>query len=281
MSFKNILINFICGFFVGGGAIMPGFSGGVLCVVFGVYQTVMELFSHPFRTIKRHWKMLLPIGIGWLVGFIIFANLIKLAFAGSDLFSTWAFIGLILGEVPALFKEAGSKGRKRADWIAAVIAGLTVFSILFGVKFLVHEHFALNIWWSLFGGFMWGLSIVIPGMTSTSIMLSLGFYEEFNAGLATLNPSVVIPWVLGMAITAAVLAQIISRLFEKYYSICYHCVVGITFASTLAVIPLPNEADYNLVRILICALICIVGFVLALLSDKLKVISDYKEEDKK
>lgn len=274
-SVKNWIINFICGFAIGGGAIMPGFSGGVLCVVFGVYEIVMELFSRPFTTLKKHWRMFLPIGIGWLIGFIIFANLIKLMFGASELYATWIFIGLIMGEVPSLFKEAGSKGRKKSDYLACAIAGILMFSLLVGVKFLPFEDFDLNIGWSTFGGFMWGLSIVIPGMTSTSIMMSLGIYEEFNNGLAVLNPAVVFPWVLGMLVTALVLARIFSKLFEKHYSTCYHCVVGITIAATLAVVPI--SADYNIKRIIISAVLAIAGFVAALFSDKLKVISDAKE----
>lgn len=39
-------LRFLQGALIGLGAVLPGISGGVLCVVFGVYKTVMELFSH-------------------------------------------------------------------------------------------------------------------------------------------------------------------------------------------------------------------------------------------
>ena len=35
------------GMLVGVGAVLPGISGGVLCVVFGIYKPVMELLSNP------------------------------------------------------------------------------------------------------------------------------------------------------------------------------------------------------------------------------------------
>ena len=41
------------------GAVLPGISGGVLCVVFGIYKPVMELLGAPLRKFKTHVPMLL------------------------------------------------------------------------------------------------------------------------------------------------------------------------------------------------------------------------------
>ena len=49
---------------------------GVLCVVFGVYKTVMEFLADPFRRFKTHFPKLLPYGIGLIVGFMGVAKLL-------------------------------------------------------------------------------------------------------------------------------------------------------------------------------------------------------------
>ena len=46
---KNWLLGLLCGAMMGGGAILPGVSGGVLCVVFGYYRPLMEILTHPPR----------------------------------------------------------------------------------------------------------------------------------------------------------------------------------------------------------------------------------------
>ena len=46
LNIKNLLL-LIQGAIVGTGAILPGISGGVLCVAFGIYEPMMALFSHP------------------------------------------------------------------------------------------------------------------------------------------------------------------------------------------------------------------------------------------
>ena len=50
----EIIMRLIHGAIIGLGAVLPGISGGVLCVVFGVYKPIMELLSHPFKAIKKY-----------------------------------------------------------------------------------------------------------------------------------------------------------------------------------------------------------------------------------
>ena len=40
------------GALIGLGAVLPGISGGVLCVVFGIYTLLMEFLADPFRKMK-------------------------------------------------------------------------------------------------------------------------------------------------------------------------------------------------------------------------------------
>ena len=40
------------GALIGLGAVLPGISGGVLGVIFGIYKPLMEFISHPFSKFK-------------------------------------------------------------------------------------------------------------------------------------------------------------------------------------------------------------------------------------
>ena len=66
---KNGILRIVQGIIIGAGAILPGISGGVLAVVFGIYRPAMELLTHPRRALQRYWRMLLAVGIGWAIGF--------------------------------------------------------------------------------------------------------------------------------------------------------------------------------------------------------------------
>ena len=167
----NIIIDLVCGVAVGAGAILPGFSGGVLCVVLGMYPLIMELFSHPFKAIKKHWQIYLFIGIGWGVGFFAVSNLIKFMFDRFEVYTIWTFIGLIFGNLPSLYKEAGKKGRSASSYVSMAVAFVLMFAMLLTVALLPSANITPNIGWYFFSGIMWGLSIVIPGLTSSSIMM--------------------------------------------------------------------------------------------------------------
>ncbi len=58
------LRDFLCGALIGAGAILPGVSGGVLAVVFGIYRPFMEVLTRPRKAVPKYWKMLIPLGLG-------------------------------------------------------------------------------------------------------------------------------------------------------------------------------------------------------------------------
>ena len=262
----TILKNFICGAAIGGGAILPGVSGGVLCVVFGVYRSIMELFSHPIRALKKNWRMFLFVGIGWLFGFWIFAKGIEFLFAKSEVMATWLFIGLIIGTIPSVYKEAGKQGRSKGSFVSAFVAFVALTSLLTYVQYGEFVQVTPGFGWYVFSGALWGISIVVPGMTSSSILMSLGLYENLNSGIADFNMGVILPWILGMAVTALLLARLVNYFFEKYYSYAFHAVVGIVLASTVVIIPLHYN---NILQFLAGILFGAAGFIIAYLSDKM------------
>ena len=66
----RLVLRVLQGMLIGVGAVLPGISGGVLCVVFGIYKPVMELLSNPFRKFKTHVPKLLPVIVGAILGFL-------------------------------------------------------------------------------------------------------------------------------------------------------------------------------------------------------------------
>ena len=74
-NLNTILYRIVSGVLIGGGAILPGVSGGVMCVIFGVYRPLMELLSRPLA-IKKYWKMSAFIFLGVAIGFVGIAKLV-------------------------------------------------------------------------------------------------------------------------------------------------------------------------------------------------------------
>ena len=89
------LRDLLCGALIGAGAILPGVSGGVLAVVFGVYQPVMETLTHPKTAIPKYWRWAIPLGLGWAVGFLGLAKGIAAAMVWSQAATTSGLFSII------------------------------------------------------------------------------------------------------------------------------------------------------------------------------------------
>ena len=274
---KNGILRIVQGIIIGAGAILPGISGGVLAVVFGIYRPAMELLTHPRRALQCYWRMLLAVGIGWAIGFLGGGSVILALFHQSETVATCLFIGLILGTLPDLWHEAGTQGRGNGSYISLIVSFLALFGALMAVKFSSFSEMPANFWGFLFCGVLWGFSFIIPGMTSSSILMAVGLLTPLIDGIAQLDFTVLVPWGLGMVGVMALFARIVSRLFDTNYSIACHAVIGIVFASTLIIIPTDFASTAEMVWSVACA---ILGAVLAYFGSKLQPQEDAEIEAK-
>ena len=254
------LRDLLCGILIGAGAILPGVSGGVLAVVFDIYRPFMEVLTHPREAIPKYWRWFIPIGLGCAVGFLGFAKGIAAAIDVSSTVTTWLFIGLIVGTVPSLFREAGKEGRSAGSWISMAVCAGAIFFSLFYVGKVICVTVEPNFWWYNFCGALWGMSLVIPGLTSSSVMMALGLYQPMLEGLAELDFLVLSACLPGMVLTILLLARLVSWFFRKHYSIAFHGIFGIVLASTLVIIPTSYVGAWEIVLSAVC---CIGGFLLA------------------
>ena len=101
----KFLSNYLKGIAIGSGAILPGISSGVFCVIFGIYEKLLDSILNFFDDIKKNTKFLFPILLGIGFGVILVGNLLNYFFYQFPIQTKSMFIGLILGTLPALFKE--------------------------------------------------------------------------------------------------------------------------------------------------------------------------------
>ncbi len=269
----NILLLCIKGAIVGTGAILPGISGGVLCAAFGLYEPMMALLARPVRSFRRYYKIFIPFLIGWTAGFILLARLVEVLFTASSSAALMLFAGLILGTVPELLKKSAGKSGGQS-WTPLVLS-LALFYLLFRLLSGGSISILPNGPWYLFCGLIWGLSLVIPGLSSSSLLIFMGLYEPMTAGIAALDVSVILPLLAGLLITAALTARLVNRLFERHYAVISRIVIGIMLTSTLMI--LPDGFDSPLTAVLSAAAFA-AGFLAARGMDAARARHEAAEE---
>ena len=232
------LIRIFQGILIGIGAVLPGISGGVLCVMFGIYQPVMELLSAPRHALKAHAGLLIPVCIGGATGFFGVSKLLGFFLSIYETQSVCLFVGLIIGMLPSLYQEAVGAGKKviTREWLSfsAAFFGLLVILLWFRT---VKAVITPNWFWYLFCGVCAALSVIVPGLSFSTLLMPLGLYLPFIDGIGNFDGSILIPAGLGAAATVFGLSRVITELMNRYESVFRYGILGIVLAATLMTVP--------------------------------------------
>lgn len=265
MKQKSILLRILQGALIGLGAVLPGISGGVLSVVFGIYKPVMELLGDPIRRFKTHLPALIPVFLGGALGFLGIAKLLAFFLETYPAVSVCVFVGLIGGMLPSLFAEAGAKGRSRRSlytfWIGAALIFL-LLAFLDALSLTLMPSFG----WYVFCGICLALSLLVPGLSFSTLLMPIGLYTPFVDGIGSLSFDVLLPGGMGALLVLFLLPGVIDSCFNRFYTAASHAVLGIVVGATLMTVPFREmfASPQNLKH---CLMGLSAGLLLACLAD--------------
>lgn len=132
----NFVKNFLKGICIGSGAILPGISSGVLCVIFGIYDKLVESVLGIFHDFKKNFLYLLPFLIGSFIGIFILGNALNFLFNNFPMPTQYAFIGLILGSIPLLINKINSNRTFKLHFLI-----YTIISFAIGLFMVILEKY--------------------------------------------------------------------------------------------------------------------------------------------
>ncbi len=278
LQVRTFVVRVIQGAIIGAGAILPGISGGVLGVAFGIYQPMMAVLAKPLQNFKLYWRMFIPIATGWAAGFLGLAGLIAQLLSVNAAVVVSLFVGLILGTFPSLFREGARDGRTKGMWIALAVSTALLLAFFYLLKGGVQTTVSPSFGWFVFCGVLWGISLIVPGMSSSSLLIFLGLYQPMTAGIAAFDVSVLGPFAIGIIATIILLARLVNHLFEKHYGIAFYCVIGFVIASTIPIIPVSFA---GIGEAALCVVALAGGFAGSFLMDRWseKLPQEQKKED--
>lgn len=263
------VVRFFKGFLAGIGAITPGLSGGVMLVVFGIYEPLVRWLANLRQKFLEHLRFFLPVGIGGVLGVIAFSAVVDFAFENYAVQFTWMFIGFIVGTLPTLIKTAGKEGRQNWHWL---LLGLAAVGIFFWMRWMetirtVEMQPSFLAW--LLSGALTGLGLVVPGLSPSNFLIYLGLYQPMASGIKSLDLGVIIPLILGVVLVILAFAKLVNWLFTKRYAFMYHLIIGVVLGSTAAIIPSGMDGfRMRLVSALLFVIAAGISYALAKLDEK-------------
>lgn len=170
------IFDFFIGILLGAGAILPGVSSGVICVILGMYDKLIDAIFNLFKNFKKNFLYLLPIGLGGIIGVFLFGNILKTLFSTFPAQTSFCFIGLILGSIPLLVKKVNSEHTFKLRYVL-----FTVISFILGCFLVIFEN-RLNLsndvsnfsfLFLVMSGFLMAIGVVFPGVSNTLILMCL------------------------------------------------------------------------------------------------------------
>ena len=262
---------FFIGILIGTAMIVPGVSGAVIAVIFGVYDKMIESLINLFKDFKKSFIFLFILGLGILIGAVWFSNVLMFLFEKHEVITKFCFIGLILGGVPYLFKEVKNKDC-RINYVSSIITFLLSFTLwILSENYLsinlskVNDSVFINILNLFLAGVIYSVGKVVPGISGSFLLIIIGMYEFVLSVMAhpitfgLMNIGRVIPFLIGLVIGIVSLLKLMSFLLKKHFGLVYSIIIGFVIGSIPALIPV----IFNMKDLFIGIIIGIASFYLS------------------
>lgn len=104
VTFGKMVLLFLFGMIAAGCMVIPGISGSFVLMLLGAYKPVISVIGDltNFSNLGHNLSILIPFGIGVVVGIILIAKILEFLFNKYEISTYYAILGFILASVIAL-----------------------------------------------------------------------------------------------------------------------------------------------------------------------------------
>ena len=135
LNFISAVNHFVVGVIASATMVIPGVSGSMMLLLMGYYHPILEaitdfisaVFAMDMDGILHGMGILVPFGIGVVVGIFAIAKLVEIIFEKFPLYAYWAIIGLIVSSPVAIFLM----GEVGTITVLSVITGAAALAVGF------------------------------------------------------------------------------------------------------------------------------------------------------
>lgn len=263
---RTILKNFLCGMVIGSSMLVPGVSGGTSAIMLGIYDRLLSAVSNIFREFRKNILFLLEVAVGGIVGVLLFSELILWLVEKWRLPMMYFFIGAIVGSIPMLLKKSKITLKTSYNIIYALIGAGLVFAVglLPKSRLTVVPNDFKGALLLILCGVIIAVALVLPGISTSHILLVLGMYEAVWGSFKNMNIYYIFLLGTGVIIGTLLTAKIIDKAMKRFPCQTFMAIVGFALVSVFDIFPgVPTGSD-----IVFCILMSAVGFTAVFLASE-------------
>lgn len=240
------LKNIVFGAIIGVANVIPGVSGGTMAVILGIYDKLIHSIS--LKGWKKNLAFLLCIALGAGAGILGFSKLIQILYTRYPIATNFAFLGLILGSVPMIWKRAKKAAGTQTIHTSGVVAlgitflimaGLAVWDRLSGetANQIISQLSPGVFFWLLACSIIACIGMILPGISGSFLMLVFGAYQTVISAVSSLNIPILIPVAVGCLIGLLAGAKLVGWLLNRFPQATYCGILGLVLGSLISVWP--------------------------------------------
>ena len=176
----EFLANILRGAAIGIAFIIPGFSGGSVAAILGIYEKLVGAIADIFKSFKKSILFLLPILIGMLIGVAALILPIQWGLKNYPIPTVTLFVGLAIGGLPSITEKLkGGKPSWKHILACAVplVAAAALCFIPHGEEVKLFELNAGGYILLIVIGIVGSCALVVPGISGSMLLLIFGYYN--------------------------------------------------------------------------------------------------------
>lgn len=181
---KRFLLDVLFGVAIGTAFIIPGFSGGSVAAILGIYERLIDAIAGIFKHFKKSILTILPFGIGMIAGIVALLFPLGWALEAYPIPTVCIFVGLAIGGLPSIADRA--RGKLEAKNFASFLipTGLALALSFLPVSAdanLLAEMGFFDYLLLFVIGIVGSAALVIPGISGSMLLLIFGYYNPIVA----------------------------------------------------------------------------------------------------
>ena len=214
---------FIAGFFVGLAELLPGISGSTVAIAFKVYEKFILFlsnlkisnFSFNFKKLNQVFflDVIIPFFIAMAIS-VIFASKFILFLYSEYTNGFLIFLSFLMCSISFLIAfRLKNEFKFNMNWIIYFLAG-AIFAAMLNTISLVSNNPSYIVFVLI--GFIAFSFFLLPGISGSAILLSIGVYEIIIGSIANMQLEILMPFAIGCLISLFLMPKIINHLLSKY-----------------------------------------------------------------
>ena len=255
---------YICGLLMALADSVPGVSGGTIAYLLGYYEDfIKSLNSFMSRkgdklerkeNLKKSFKFLIRLGIGWIVGFISAVLILTSVFESHIYQISSLFIGFIVFSIPLIVYEEKESLKKFYNVVflilgAALVVAITMVNPSDGGSVSAGAFNIGQLIYTVLVGMIAISAMVLPGISGSTMLLIFGVYLPVMNAIKDLlhldfsGLPIVISVGIGILLGVIVIIKLVKAALEHFHSQTVYAIIGLMLGSLLSIVKGPESLE--------------------------------------